>query len=351
MTRFCQKTEHNNRDNNNASTNHRFITRIPSAIVREVMLSCGAHQNIDRIISHYANGARDAVIMDPATIVQRKTFILQIFSQIQKCYWYTIDTYDIKHMRFRSFAVQMCRSVQALQMLAENFHACYHIFIYYCHTIPTCGAILMSNYNASAQLQQKRNNYCSVQEYRTLHRKRKTATTTMTTNGDDNNNNSMQNIKVLLVRSKKTKLWSWPKGKVEYGESYEQCAVREVCEETSYNIAKYLNKSNYFQFKNYDEILYAAQHRPVTVLRTMRLYWIPNVQHDYKFLPKHSQEIDKIEWFDITQLAQHCERNNPLFRIIKNSIVHILRIIDSGNYAATQTYWLYETNKLRKGIV
>src|ERR671930_117122 len=39
-------------------------------------------------------------------------------------------------------------------------------------------------------------------------------------------------IEVLLVRSGRYGTWSWPKGKIEAGETLPECAVREVEEET-----------------------------------------------------------------------------------------------------------------------
>ncbi|GAA3603913.1 NUDIX hydrolase [Kineosporia mesophila] len=41
-----------------------------------------------------------------------------------------------------------------------------------------------------------------------------------------------EDIEVLLVRSARWGDWSWPKGKIEPGESLPECAVREVTEET-----------------------------------------------------------------------------------------------------------------------
>ncbi|MBA3732958.1 NUDIX hydrolase [Patescibacteria group bacterium] len=42
--------------------------------------------------------------------------------------------------------------------------------------------------------------------------------------------------KVLLVTGKKGKTWSFPKGHVETGETLEQTAIREVQEETGYEV-------------------------------------------------------------------------------------------------------------------
>lgn len=39
-------------------------------------------------------------------------------------------------------------------------------------------------------------------------------------------------LEVLLVHRPGYDDWSWPKGKVEFGETYPACAVREICEET-----------------------------------------------------------------------------------------------------------------------
>ncbi|MFS0671974.1 NUDIX hydrolase [Ornithinibacillus sp. 179-J 7C1 HS] len=41
---------------------------------------------------------------------------------------------------------------------------------------------------------------------------------------------------VLMVRGKGTKAWAVPSGEMEVGETPEECCVREVREETGYNI-------------------------------------------------------------------------------------------------------------------
>lgn len=45
-----------------------------------------------------------------------------------------------------------------------------------------------------------------------------------------------ENNRVLLVQSRASK-WGFPKGSVEPGETFEECAEREIFEETSYKIS------------------------------------------------------------------------------------------------------------------
>ncbi len=43
-------------------------------------------------------------------------------------------------------------------------------------------------------------------------------------------------IEVLIVHSARAGAWGWPKGKIEGGETLPECAVREVAEETGYDV-------------------------------------------------------------------------------------------------------------------
>ncbi|XP_071534599.1 m7GpppN-mRNA hydrolase-like [Panulirus ornatus] len=85
---------------------------------------------------------------------------------------------------------------------------------------------------------------------------------------------------VLLVQAQKCRKWGFPKGKIEDGESPEDCAVREVLEETGFDISAKLDVNHYLE----------RQIGPHTV----RLYIIPGVPLDTKFTQGSKWEIREL---------------------------------------------------------
>ncbi|XP_061732828.1 LOW QUALITY PROTEIN: m7GpppN-mRNA hydrolase [Nerophis ophidion] len=88
--------------------------------------------------------------------------------------------------------------------------------------------------------------------------------------------------------------WGFPKGKVNEDEAPHDCAVREVLEETSFDIKNRICQDMYIEQKITDQLV--------------RLYIIPGVSKDTKFNPKTRKEIRNIEWFPIEKLP--CHRND-----------------------------------------
>jgi 8-oxo-dGTP pyrophosphatase MutT (NUDIX family) len=97
---------------------------------------------------------------------------------------------------------------------------------------------------------------------------------------------------VLLVQGFWTKAsWGFPKGKVVEEESEAKCAIREVLEETGYDISKQLNEDHYLEISINDQ--------------TIRLYIITNVSKTTKFEPRTRREIKEVRWFAIDELPVH----------------------------------------------
>nr|XP_046270615.1 m7GpppN-mRNA hydrolase [Scatophagus argus] len=88
--------------------------------------------------------------------------------------------------------------------------------------------------------------------------------------------------------------WGFPKGKVNEDEAPHDCAVREVLEETGFDIKNRICKDVYIEQKITDQLV--------------RLYIIPGVSKDTKFNPKTRKEIRNIEWFSVEKLP--CHRND-----------------------------------------
>lgn len=99
---------------------------------------------------------------------------------------------------------------------------------------------------------------------------------------------------VVLVKGwKKSANWSFPRGKINKDENDLDCAVREVYEETGFDIrAAGLVKEE--KDMKYIEVTMREQH--------MRLYVFRGVPKDTYFEPKTRKEISKIEWYKLTDL-------------------------------------------------
>ncbi|KAL7184555.1 hypothetical protein ACSBR2_026664 [Camellia fascicularis] len=81
----------------------------------------------------------------------------------------------------------------------------------------------------------------------------------------------------LLVKGWKGTSWSFPRGKKNKDEEDHACAVREVLEETGFDVSKFLNKDDYI------EMIFGQQR--------VRLYIIAGVKDDTAFAPLTKKEI------------------------------------------------------------
>lgn len=104
--------------------------------------------------------------------------------------------------------------------------------------------------------------------------------------------------KVLLVRGwKKGASWSFPRGKINKNEPDLDCAIREVYEETGYDVSAAnlvnMNRQQDGQVKAIDVIM-REQH--------MKLFVFRGVPLDTYFEPRTRKEISKIQWYNIKDL-------------------------------------------------
>ena len=99
---------------------------------------------------------------------------------------------------------------------------------------------------------------------------------------------------VVLVKGwKKGANWSFPRGKINKDEKDLDCAVREVYEETGFDI-KAAGLVAAEEDAKYIEVTMREQH--------MRLYVFRNVPMDTCFEPRTRKEISKIEWYKLSEL-------------------------------------------------
>ncbi|XP_071724643.1 mRNA-decapping enzyme subunit 2 [Rutidosis leptorrhynchoides] len=92
----------------------------------------------------------------------------------------------------------------------------------------------------------------------------------------------------ILVKGWKGTSWSFPRGKKNKDEEDHACAVREVLEETGFDVSNLLSKDEYI------EMMFGQQR--------VRLYIIPGVKDDTAFAPLTKKEISEIAWHRLDEL-------------------------------------------------
>eukprot|EP00210_Caulerpa_lentillifera_P001181 g1137.t1 len=95
--------------------------------------------------------------------------------------------------------------------------------------------------------------------------------------------------KVLLVRGwSKNSAWGFPRGKRMKDETDEDCAIREVREETGFDISSRLNKRQFIE-------IHAG-------LQRVKLFIIKNVPENTRFTPFAKKEIGALAWHLVSEL-------------------------------------------------
>ncbi|WBW73304.1 mRNA decapping complex catalytic subunit Dcp2 [Schizosaccharomyces osmophilus] len=96
----------------------------------------------------------------------------------------------------------------------------------------------------------------------------------------------------LLVKGwKASSGWGFPKGKIDKDESDVDCAVREVYEETGFDLTGHINSNEYI------DMTIRGQN--------VRLYIIPEMSLDTVFESRTRKEISKIEWHMLADLPTY----------------------------------------------
>ncbi|GAA0146643.1 hypothetical protein LIER_06548 [Lithospermum erythrorhizon] len=93
----------------------------------------------------------------------------------------------------------------------------------------------------------------------------------------------------LLVKGWKGSSWSFPRGKKNKDEEDHACAIREVLEETGFDVSELLNKDYYI------EKIFGQQR--------VRLYIVAGVKDDTAFAPLTKKEISEIAWQRLDELT------------------------------------------------
>ncbi|KAJ0343046.1 hypothetical protein COL922a_000373 [Colletotrichum nupharicola] len=105
--------------------------------------------------------------------------------------------------------------------------------------------------------------------------------------------NEAMDSTILVKGWKKGANWSFPRGKINKDEDDLECAIREVYEETGYDLhAAGLVPEN--RDVKYIEVTMREQQ--------LRLYVFRNIPMDTHFQPRTRKEISKIQWYKLSEL-------------------------------------------------
>lgn len=113
--------------------------------------------------------------------------------------------------------------------------------------------------------------------------------------------NEAMDSTVLVKGWKKGANWSFPRGKINKDEDDLDCAIREVYEETGFDIREAGLVPKEDEVK-YIEISLREQN--------IRLYVFRNVPMDTLFQPKTRKEISKIQWYKLSELPAFRKKGN-----------------------------------------
>ncbi|KAH0950144.1 hypothetical protein HN011_000550 [Eciton burchellii] len=188
--------------------------------------------------------------------------LVRICFQIELAHWFYLDFYcteenpKLKSCNMKDFATHIFQHIPFLKSHVQRIDTVLEEWREYKQNVPTFGAIVL--------------------------------------------NEDM--TKVLLVQSYWAKnSWSFPKGKVNEDEEPLHCAIREVLEETGFDISNLIDKNEYIESVINDQIV--------------RLYIISGVQKDTKFQPKTRKEIKNVEWFAVADLPNTKKDMTPKLKI------------------------------------
>ncbi|GAA5970244.1 hypothetical protein JCM3765_000971 [Sporobolomyces pararoseus] len=187
--------------------------------------------------------------------------------QIEQAHWYYEDFIRpaalnpglLPSYGLKAFSLLMFRSCPLLHDLLPNHSKIWNSFMAYKERVPVCGAIIISEYWD----------------------------------------------KVLLVKGwTKGSSWSFPRGKINKEEPEAMCAVREVLEETGFDMTDYFHPSQFQPGHVEDEGSERIPYYVELVIKEqkIRLYFIPGVREDTVFETRTRKEISKIEWFKLNDL-------------------------------------------------
>ena len=128
--------------------------------------------------------------------------------------------------------------------------------------------------------------------------------------------------------------WGFPKGKIGKDEDPADCAVREVFEETGYDISPLLSSNNYIDSHTATSTSSSSSPSSSSSCsnqQSIRLFIIPNVPEFTTFTPQTRKEISKIQWHPIESLPTKYGQDNSFYNVV--------------NFVKKLKYWIKTTGQ------
>jgi len=123
------------------------------------------------------------------------------------------------------------------------------------------------------------------------------------------------NNKILLVKNSNGEIYDFPKGKQEVNDNEEECAIREVKEETDYDIWELVKRNEYIK---------------VTTKEGMRikLFVIRGVDEEFKFQANTINEISSIKFKSVDSIIMRLHK--PRYVRIQPFMYLICKVINES---------------------
>jgi mRNA-decapping enzyme subunit 2 len=175
----------------------------------------------------------------------------RLFFQIEEAHWFYEDFYrenckTLPELKFKEFVEKIFAHCPLLAPYRSKVDAHTQSFYQYKTSVPVCGAIILNE---------------------TLD-------------------------KVLLVKGWSNKSsWSFPRGKINRDEPALQCAIREVFEETGFDISQHGAND-----KDFVEMVLGEQR--------VKLFIVTGISEDTVFVPQTRKEISATEWHTFEKILE-----------------------------------------------
>ncbi|KAN0100609.1 Dcp2, box A domain containing protein [Tylopilus felleus] len=172
----------------------------------------------------------------------------RICFQVEQAHWFYEDFVREQNPKFPSlplkkFSEMLFHACPLLHQWSHDHEQAFNTFMQYKTRVPVCGAIML--------------------------------------------NETWE--KCILVKGwKSSSGWGFPKGKINEHEPPHECAIREVSEETGYNLAGQINPADVIEMSIKEQLI--------------SLFIVPGIPEDFPFKTRTRKEISRIEWFKLTDL-------------------------------------------------
>ncbi|KAF9526492.1 Dcp2, box A domain-containing protein [Crepidotus variabilis] len=172
----------------------------------------------------------------------------RICFQVEQAHWFYEDfireeNHKLPSMPLKKFSEMLFHACPLLHQWSHDHEEAFKNFMQYKTRVPVCGAIML--------------------------------------------NDAMD--KCVLVKGwKASSNWGFPKGKINETEPTFACAIREVLEETGYNIAGQIDPANVIELSIKEQ--------------KISLFFVPGVPEDFNFQTRTRKEISQIAWFKLSDL-------------------------------------------------